>query len=357
MSCSEPKVHSADVNRQHRSGFVLPFVIVAISIVAILGLATIGSTWRGFRAARLGANGVRAQYAADEGLARQLDAWPDDSLTAQGLGVTRDREWRTEVGDHVMVRTTRTHPLVAVMTADVVLNGLGTPGRVQRRVTRVVGLAPPDLPISGALTALTTVTGRDGSVVTGSDHSIGGDACGPLHEVAPVSDVVAYGLEADASHDWPAQPAWHVFPDSVAVRRQFERAWVTLSARSRVQRNESAAVRIVALPGWHSLLLSGASTTMQGGSRWRGLLSVAGDLIITGRVEVEGVLVVRGALDARGGELRVRGAVLVAPVGPGTAQLGRSTQLQYNRCAQQMGLATVSEATSRPFALWYSPLD
>lgn len=357
MSCSALKVHNAAADRPRRSGFVLPFVVVAISIVAILGLSTIGGAWRGFRAARLAANGVRAQFAADEGLARQLDAWPDDSLTARGLGVGRDREWITVLGDRVVVRTTRTHPFVAVMTADVVLNGVGTPGRVQRRVSRVVRLAPPGLPIAGALTALTTVTGSDGSLIDGGDHALLADGCGPLRDVAPVFAVLAHGLEASAQTDWAFQPPWRPVSDSAAVRRQFERAWVTLLARSQIQRQESAATTLVPLPGWHSLLLNGASTTINGVSRWRGLLSVAGDLIITGRVEIEGVLVVRGSLDARGGELRVRGAVLVASNGHGRAQLGRRTQLQYDRCAEQMGLATVSEASAYPFALWYSLLE
>lgn len=350
-------MHNAAVDRPRRSGFVLPFVIVAISIVAILGLSTIGGTWRGFRAARLSANGVRAQFAADEGLARQLDAWPDDSLTARELGVVRDREWITELGDRVVVHTTRTHPLVAVMTADVTLEGVGTPGRVQRRVSRVVRLAPPDLPTVGALTALTTVTGSEGSMVDGGDRALFADGCGPLRDVAPVIAVVAHGLRASASTDWASQPLWRAFPDSSAVRRQFERAWVTLSARSQIQQHDSAATTLVPLPGWHSLLLQGASTTINGVGRWRGLLSVAGDLIITGRVEIEGVLVVRGALDARAGELRVRGAVLVASNGHASAQLGRRTQLQYDRCAEHMGLATVSEAMSHPFALWYTLLE
>jgi hypothetical protein len=78
-------------------------------------------------------------------------------------------------------------------------------------------------------------------------------------------------------------------------------------------------------------------------------------LVVTGSLDVEGVLVVRGRLDARGAVLRVRGALLVASVGNRDVELGDQTRVQYDRCAVQMALATIAVPRTRPFSLWYSP--
>ncbi|MEN9591958.1 MAG: hypothetical protein RJA21_410, partial [Gemmatimonadota bacterium] len=88
MSSSEPKVRSAAAERARRAGFVLPFVVVATAIIAILALAAISTVWHGYRAARLAANGVRAQFGGDEAVALQLDAWPAESLAAVAPGAT-----------------------------------------------------------------------------------------------------------------------------------------------------------------------------------------------------------------------------------------------------------------------------
>jgi hypothetical protein len=357
MWCSGPKVRTDVVERGRRAGFVLPFVVVATALVAVLALAAISTSWRGYRATRLAANGVRAQFAGDEGVALRLDTWPAESLAAVPLGATISSRVTTAVGDSVRVRITRTQPLVAWLTADVVLGPLGTPGLVRRHVARVVALEPPALPIIGALTAIAAVHGQDPTTIDGRDLADAADACGALRDtVSPVPIAAAALIDAPVG-TWTAASASPTLVDTATVRAAFDQAWISVIARSPVRVSDSTPQRLAPLPGWHALLLDGATVSLRSPSQWRGLLAVSGDLVVTGSLEVEGVLVVRGRLDARGAALRVRGALIVASLGNRDVELGDQTRVHYDRCAVQMALATIAVPRTVPFSLWYSRLN
>lgn len=347
-----------------RRGFVLPYVVVVTLLVSILSLGAVTLAWRGHRAARLGAGGVRAQLAADEGGALQLDRWPRESLAALPLGQTLRTTVVTAIGDPVRSDITRTHPLLAWTRARVLLNRIGTPGGVRRVVQRVVWLDPPAVPLPAALTVLGAVRGQGQSGTSGADIPSSTDACGTPRDSASVAELVASAVAEGPSARWELRPAWTTPADSVALRSQFEQAWSALAAASRVAPRDSTPSPPALLPGWHSLLLSGAPVILQGPARWRGLLSIAGDLVVRDALEVDGLLVVRGHLDVRAGALRVRGAVIVAPpradAAPpegnrAAAELGGHTAVQYDRCAVQMALATVAEPRLIPFLSWLAP--
>lgn len=355
MWCSGPKVRSDVVERGRRAGFVLPFVVVATALVAVLALAAISTIWRGYRATRLAANGVRAQFAGDEGVALMLDAWPAESLAAVPLGTTISSRVTTAVGDSVRVRITRTQPLVAWLAADVLLGPLGTPGRVRRHVTRVVALEPPALPILGALTAIAAVHGQDPTTIEGRDLADASGACGAFRDTVSSVPIAAAARHDVPAGTWTAPSASLTLADTAAVRAAFDRAWIGVIARSPIRVTDSIPQQLAPLPGWHPLLLDGATVSLRSPSRWRGLLAVSGDLVVTGSLDVEGVVVVRGRLDARGAALRIRGALLVASLGNRDVELGDQTRVHYDRCAVQMALATVAEPRTMPFLLWHSP--
>lgn len=357
MSCSEQKVRSVLAERRRRTGFVLPFVVVVTALVAVLALAAVSTIWRGYRATRLAANGVRAQFAGDEGVALRLDAWPAETLAAMPPGTTIATRVTTAVGDRVHVRLTRTQPLVAWLTADVVLGPLGTPGLVRRHVTRALFLEPPPLPIVGALTAIGTVHGQDPTTIDGRDRADATDACGALRDTLSRVPIASAALVDAPPRTWTTPSPSLTLADTAMMRAAFDQAWISVIARSPVRPSDSMPHPLAPLPGWHALLLDGATVALRSPSQWRGLLAVSGDLVITGRLDVEGVLVVRGRLDARGAALRVRGALLVASLGNRAVELGDQTSVQYDRCAVQMALATIAVPRARPFSLWYSPLN
>jgi len=339
---------------RRRAGFILPFVVVAAALVAVLGFTAITTSWRAVRAARLAASGVRAQFAADEGLALQLNAWPAESLTSLPLGTTYTSRLTTQIGDPIAVRITRTHPLVAWVSAEVALKSSGSVAVVQRQVTRVVSLDPPPLPIIGALTAIGAVHATDLTAMTGHDHADAGDACGPLRDTRTVPPIAAAMVSAPA-HAERGEPPFLRLSDTTRVRAAFETAWPAIVARSAVRGAEGNAGGLAQMPGWHALVLSGPQAAVQSSGRWRGLLAVSGDLVVGGSLDVEGVLVVRGRLDARRASLRVRGAVVIASHGNPEVELGDHTRIQFDRCAVLMAMATVALPRSSPFFLWVHP--
>ncbi|WP_411279702.1 hypothetical protein [Gemmatimonas sp.] len=331
--------------------------MVATALVALLALAAITTIWHGYRATRLAANGVRAQFAGDEGLALQLDAWPAESLAALAPGTTISTRVTTAVGDSVRVRITRTQPLVAWLTADVALEPMGTPGIVRRHVTRAMALEPPVLPIVGALTAIAAVHAQNPTTIDGRDLADAADACGILRDTSSRVPIAATALIDAPVGSWSGPPASLQLADTATVRNSFNLAWISVIARSAVRVTDSVPQWLAPLPGWHALLLDGPSVSLRTPARWRGLLAVSGDLVVTGRLDIDGVLVVRGRLDARGATLRIRGALVVASIGSPDVQLGNDTRLRYDHCAVQMALATVAVPRAQPFSLWYSPLN
>ncbi len=339
-----------------RAGFVLPFVVVATALAALLALAAVSMSWRGYRATRLAANGVRAQFAGDEGVAILLDAWPAESLAAQAPGTTISTRVTTAAGDSVRVRVTRTQPLVAWLTADVRLASMGTPGRIHRQVTRVLSLEPPTLPIIGALTAFSAVHAQAPTTIDGRDRADPTDACGAARDTLSRAPIAAPALPDGPTGPWLWPSAALILADPAKARVAFDAAWRSVIARSASLASDSTPRLLVPLPGWHALSLQGARVALRAPSRWRGMLAVAGDLVVTGTLELDGVLLVRGRLDARGAVLRVRGAILVASVGDPVVELGDRTQLRYDQCAVQLALATVSLPRAQPFSLWYSPV-
>ncbi len=354
----EPRVPPRVPRRlPRREGFVLPFVVVATALVAVLALAAISTVWRSYRASRLAANGVRAQFAGDEGLALQLHAWPAESLATIAPGTTLSTQVTTAVGDSVRVRITRTQPLVAWLTADVILEPMGTPGVVRRHVTRAIALEPPALPIVGALTAIAAVHARNPSTIDGGDLAHAADACGVLRDTLSRVPVAATALIDAPVGSWSGQPASRLLVDTATVRAAFDQAWMSVIARSAVRVSTASPQWLAPLPGWHALLLDGPTVSLRAPARWRGLLAVSGDLVVTGSLDVDGVLVVRGRLDARGATLRIRGALVVASLGHPDVELGDDTHVRYDRCAVQMAMATVAVPRAQPFSLWYSPLN
>jgi hypothetical protein len=69
-------------------------------------------------------------------------------------------------------------------------------------------------------------------------------------------------------------------------------------------------------------------------------------------VQLTGVLLVTGRLDASAAALTVHGAVVVADSSPHAVRLGATGRLFYDRCAVQLALATVARPTLIPVARW-----
>jgi hypothetical protein len=90
----------------------------------------------------------------------------------------------------------------------------------------------------------------------------------------------------------------------------------------------------------------GPSLTLRGPARSQGVLLVDGDLHVEGDVEHAGLIVVRGAVRARGGALRVRGALMAANTsGRGATIIGPGSRVSYSSCAVGRALVAASRPT------------
>jgi hypothetical protein len=334
-----------------RRGFVLPFVLLAVATGSLLAFALVNDGWQSARAVRLAETGSAALDAAEEGVALALAHWEADSVWATPPGGIATRRFVTAGGRPVDVEWQRTHPLVAMLRTRAGFPGTARRGPVQREVLRAVWLQVPQWPIPAALTVTGSVTGQQGTLLSGLDVPTPASPCGMVRDTSSVAAVAAQSVSGDPMMAWPGQPLPVAEPPGV-----------TDSVTSAMPRVSSRASRLsptgpTPFPvrnGWQALVLTGLSVAIEGPTLWRGLVVVEGSLTMRGPVTVEGLLVVRGPLDARAAQLLVRGAVLVVDPNGGGAALGAASRLFYDRCAIQMALATVARPALRPFSLWQS---
>ncbi len=334
-------------------GFILPFVLVTLTVIALLSMTSVGSLWRAHRAVRLSANGQRAQYAAEEALAVGMNTLADSTVFALRVGEVRSSDVQTAAGDTVTLRVLRTHPLALWLQAEARLRHKGVAFDVHRSVSRAVWLDAPALPLAGAITALGSLEGVAGAISSGFDVPLPSDACGPTRDTASVMGVAATNAHTAAA-SWIGAADWAQLDGSQTLPMLSADILARWRARSATLPSGSSA--ITPAPQWRALAMVPGNVTLTGASAWRGILLVDGDLTLQHALRVEGVLVVRGRLDARDAPLIVRGAVIIEDAGKVGSIIGAATHVTFDRCALLMALATVSESRFTPFSLWYEPL-
>lgn len=333
----------------HRRGFVLPFVLLAVATGSVLAFALVNDGWQSARAVRLAEIGNAVLEAAEEGQAIALSRWDADSVWAAPPGGVVTRRVVTSGGPPVDIVWQRTHPLVALLRTRSVLPGNARRAPVQRELLRAVWLRAPSWPMPAALTVAGSVTGGQGTLLSGYDVPTPSSPCGMRRDTSSVAAVSAWSVSGDPRSAWAGQPSPIAVPtglgDSLAA------AVSLVSPRATIVSLRGPSPFPAHL-GWQALVLPGQPVVIQGPTRWRGLVVVDGPLELRGTVTVEGVLVVRGPLDARTAQLVVHGAAVVVDPQGGGAQLGSDTRILYDRCAVQMALATVARPAIRPFSLW-----
>jgi hypothetical protein len=350
------------VRRGHRSGYILPFVVIATALAAVLALALVTSAWRAQRAVRFAASGSDAHAHAESALAAHLSAWRAESLWQLPLQHAAHRFVEGAPGRFVTVTTHRTHPLVLWVDAAAEGDQVAPERRGQAVVQRVVWLEPPPVPVEAVLQATGVVTGGAQALVSGLDIPEPGSPCGTTRDTASVAAVIAAELQADGAGTWPLEPPWQRVTGG--QRGTLLATAGLLEPFARIVARSGGAWPWPPSSDWHAMSLHAAAAPppgerarhhVKGPTAFTGLMLVHGDLILHGDVQFDGVLVVVGDLDARDASLRLRGALIVADPSGGTAQLGGTTRLLFDRCAIQMALAAAGTPRSVPFLLWNTP--
>ena len=332
-------------------GFVLPFVLIAITAASLMAFAMTAEALRALRGQQGAAFAAQVAGAADAALAQALDRYADDSLWLRPLGSRYTRR-EEENGTPVTVQWHRHQPLVASLRT---YSHRGTARRVDAAVRehyRAVWLEPPPIPILAALTTNGPVFGREGTLVSGVDVALSDSPCGTTRDTASVPPIVAPAVREAVPGGWPSAPTSPRPPESLL--QEVETAMEAVGVRLPITVAPVTGGPFPVSPAWTPLQWRRSTVSLVGPSRWTGLVVVRGNLVVTGALHVTGLLVVDGHLDASAAQLSVRGALVAVYPGASGVMLGGHSRLSYDRCAVQMALAAVARPSLGPFSLWHS---
>ena len=346
ISHSHPHPHSP------RRGFVLPIVIIATILIAILAATTQGAVWRAARNSRMGIAGERALHGADAAIAEQIATWDPRAFAAIPVG---GRVFSTPAiaNDlNASVTLVRTALDGALIEAAVTSINNGVARTATRRVSRMLTVRNPPVTLTSPLTILGAATfAAPGSVSTTDETPPGwSNECASTDSIDAVNNT----------------------PDIIAQQAQFDAAWSRwMSLASQI--DDATLVTSLAPFVTGSLCAPGAGDPFRGAgsiaactnewgaravnastpfhitsdSRHQGTLMIDGDLVLSARLDVYGLLLVRGAIDASAGQLTVHGAGLVRDNLSHGSRFGIATRVRYSRCA----LRRAWSATGAPAAV------
>ncbi|MBX9856326.1 MAG: hypothetical protein K2Y26_12445 [Gemmatimonadaceae bacterium] len=337
--------------KRMRRGSTLPLTIVVVAGISLLASGLLHSAWRAARSADSARRAQQVMRALDEAAVQAVASYASDSLTRHDLA---HRVWRPDLlVETVRVRSAwqRTHPLVAWLELDaqsvgpIGAGGTLTPRRTERRA---FWLSPPSVPREAPLMALAMVEGEDGAIISADAPAHSPWCPGPY--LAPTVPPVLAGDVAPASgHLWATAPEWRAM--TPGQREGVERAWTQVLSRVPTYASADVVQSPISDPGWRARRFDVPTLTLRGPMRWQGLLVVNGSLVIDGAVEVEGALMVRRSLDARTGQLTVRGALIANDAVTDVVRLGPFSRLHFDPCAFDLALATIAQPRASVFGI------
>jgi hypothetical protein len=328
-------------------GFILPAALFTMLIVALLAASLQAAVWQASRHARLGFAGERALHAADAAISQQLAHWDARAFASQNIGARESSTLELNAGLHAQLTVVRTAPDAAIIEASATSTQNGAPLNAQRRVTRALVVRAPPLPLTQPLTAFGPLTLATPGNISNTDE-IPPDWTTECLGVTPIDAPIA-SIRNGADERALFDANWN--------------KWIALASAQHDASGVTAVAPIVAsgicVPGtgeplrgsgsvaecaneWSARIITNAHPAhLTGSSRHQGVLLIDGDVELTGSLEVDGLLVVRGALDASLGTLTVHGAVLIRDESGHGSRLGIASRVRYSRCALRRALSAV----------------
>ena len=348
---------SPSTRRRTRRGFILPLVMVCILVVATLAATLQTATWHATRQSRLGFAGERALHAADAAITAHLSAWDGAAFASMPIGARTVFNAPMTAGLSATVTLVRTSLNGAFIQATATSRQNGVALDAERSASRAITLRNPPLPLDAPLTLL------------GSATFAGVGAVSAVDEMPP-----GWSTECTAadSIDAPSAGPTNIAAAKVLFDGRWTQ-WLDLARRT----DDAAAVTSLAPVVTALMCATGTGEPWRGtgsvaactnewgaravahttssvaafvisqASRHQGVLMIDGDLVLDADLEVNGLLLVRGAVDATVGRLRVHGAALVRDDLNHGSRFGFATRVRYSRCALRRALS----ATGAPAAI------
>jgi hypothetical protein len=347
-------------------------VLAALVVMAAVTAGAVAASRAAQRAGRNRLPELRASSAAEGALVEALAHWePRWSQLATGA---HDSSTST-VGSaaRAALRLDARHVLLEARA-----RSLGSsPGVVAERTASLVArLDPPTPRALGALTLGGSLQLLAGASVDGTDAMPAGwTGCGPLGpdtSAYAANAVNSVTSSAGATVVGAARADPHAV-DPLTYTRFAGESWSDLAARAAVRLapgtyTPNARVTngrcVLAADAWsgpthaatpcadvHALVYAAGSVNVSGPGAGQGMLLVDGDLTVVGTFDFAGTIVVRGAVHAASGALRVDGALLIG--GNAASVLGAGSRIRHSRCAMTRamdGIARISMMRRRSWA-------
>lgn len=337
---------------RQRHGFVLPTVLLATLLIATLAATVQAAVWRASRNARIGFAGERALLGADAAIATHLANWDSRAFASMPIGA---RALFTPAMPALLtasVLLVRTGVDQALIEASATSTGNGIPRAVSRRVTRMLAVRNPPLALDAPLTVLGPATFASASTVSTTDETPPGwsTECQGTDSVdAPSSAAAVSALRAQFDANWSS---WRNLASRIDDAQGVSSLAPIVSAAACAPgtgdpRRGAGSVPVCTNEWGARSLINAAPFAVTSDSWHQGILMVDGDLTLRANLDVYGLLMVRGAIDATAGALTVHGAALVRDEMGHGSRFGFATRVRYSRCA----LRRAWSATGAPAAV------
>ena len=344
----EVRAHEHQCDVRKRRGFILPTVLIAMLLVAILAANLQSAVWRASRGSRLGFAGERALHGADAAIAQQLTLWNAREFASMAIGDRKTSTIALASGTTTTVSLARTALAAAIVEASTSSTKNGVSLTANRRVTRMLVARNLPLPLQNALTSLGPLALADPSNASNVDQVPVGWTTECANEslvnapATPLADINAARTQFDASwNQWLALAARSDDGNSVTFFAPTVTSGSCDAGTGEPWRGAPAVAPCT--NEWGARAFANANPMrITVSSRHQGVLLVDGDLILESNLEIDGLLIVRGAIDASAGRLTVNGAVLIRDTLGHGSRLGFASRVRYSRCALRRALSAVA---------------
>jgi hypothetical protein len=392
---------AASLGARPRDGFALAAAIFAIVVV---GALIAGAYFASFQESRVGRNMLVEQRSfslAEYGLNYDISNWDRtrNMLPPKGMAVGAIDSTKRVVrdGDTAYVRVTRLNDnsfwVVSTGSANVGSDQLQS----VRRTNMLVRIAYPSMKVKGAITSNGNVTVSGSSAVTGFDMDPTGwsNECGSVPDAGSLAGVVvasktSFSGDTTTTNDTTSKTGVTGSPrvmvdnatvtDSNTYVRYGSETWNSLSANADIKLtdyfphpqpaltadgtkcdtqsqynwgepfHDSTTVNntVPKCVPYFPIIYSDTTLHVAANSRGQGILMVAGDLILEGNFDWDGLIITKDDLLAGTGSVNINGALLVRNANldkcrngdkdcNGTTMTGNFT-MHYSKCAIENAL-------------------
>jgi hypothetical protein len=286
----------------------------------------------------------------------------ESSTTADGIAVT--------------VTTVRTSPTTVLINALATVTS-GPRSVARRELSRIIHVDASAIPVRSALATLGTLSSAQSpNVFAVGDSTRHESSCGLTTDTASSAALLAVSHTTVDSTTLNGAPRVRTITadSATTLRNTIWQRVTTLNTATELssvpisvtptasgsdctsnsgEPRRSGAAVTPCITRWPTRRLANTTGRVTlATSRHQGALIVHGDLELTGHLELRGLLIVEGTIDARNGSLDAVGAVIATHHAGGTSHLGAESTIRFSRCAALRAVTPLATSAPPPVLAW-----